>query len=223
VSIKARLTALDFVAPRPGVAFANDTERVAYCDAMGIDRGRLPRWRVRAFLSPAVSIRYFPESSPMGILEDGTHPRVLVCAYIDDGARSVAGFETYLRQYARLLAVVPAWRVIYVSESLRQGHAAARAFGRAFGEDPWPETISATAVAIREYFHLRQAFEAQDWAALDKTQLDRFRDFTVARISSKQGLSADTVVSVLAPSDGGVRWIAHGDARRKGTTHLMTT
>jgi hypothetical protein len=151
-------------------------ERVAYCDALGIDRGRLPHRRVRAFRSPAVTIRYFPESSPMGILGDGTHPPVLVCAYIDDGARSVAGFETYLRQYARLLAVVPPWRVVFVSESLRQGHTAARAFGRAFGEDPWPETTSATAVAIREYFHLRHAFEAQDWAALDKTQLDRFRD-----------------------------------------------
>jgi len=31
-------------------------------------------------------------------------------------------------------------------------------------------------VAIHEYFHLRHAFEAQDWAALDKTKLDRFRD-----------------------------------------------
>ena len=94
-----------------------------------------------------------------------------MCAYVDDRARSVVGFETYLRRYARLLAVVLAWRVVFVSESLRRGHAAG---GAAFGEDPWPEMTSATAVAvaIREYFHLRHAFDAQDWAALDKPKLD---------------------------------------------------
>ena len=125
---------------------------------------------------------------------------VLLFVYIDDGARSVAGFHTYLRHYARLLAVVPRWRLVHVSGARRQANAAAAAFRRAFGHDLAGPTDAgpSTTDAVRDYFHLRQAYEAQRWAALDTGKLDRFRALR---------LRFNTVLDPLY-----ARWELHGDA-----------
>jgi hypothetical protein len=176
VSIKTRLMALDVVASQPDVTFlATESERVAFCDALGIDRSRLPQQH-RLSKARVERARYVPKSALVGVqLEEAG--AVLLFVYIDDGERSVAGFQTYLRRYARLLAVVPRWRLVHVSGATRHANAAAVAFRRAFGDhlaSP-PDADAETAEAVREYFHLRQAYEAQRWAALDTGKLDRFR------------------------------------------------
>jgi hypothetical protein len=199
VSIKARIMALDVVALRPDVTFfATESERVAFCDALVIDRSRLPQQH-RLSKARVERARYFPDSKLVGVQLEGPGP-VLLCVYIDDGARSVAGFHTYLRQYARLLAVVPRWRLVHVSGARRQANAAVAAFRRAFGHDLAGPTDAgpSTTDAVRDYFHLRQAYEAQRWAALDTGKLDRFRALR---------LRFNTVLDPLY-----ARWELHGDA-----------
>ena len=69
VSIKPRLMALDFALARPDVQFVTtEHDRVAYCDALGIDRARLPQQRYRPVRTLVVTTRYFIELALIGLV-----------------------------------------------------------------------------------------------------------------------------------------------------------
>jgi hypothetical protein len=81
----------------------------------------------------------------------------------------------------------------------RQANAAAAAFvGPLATTSPARPTRAPTTDAVRDYFHLRQAYEAQRWAALDTGKLDRFRALR---------LRFNTVLDPLY-----ARWELYGDA-----------
>ena len=131
LAVKARLMALDYVLARPDLHFlTRDEERLAYCDALGIDRAWLPQRRYCGFRSTAGSLRYFVEAAPMGLLREDEVVPTLVCAYIDDGTASVSGFETYVRDYRRLWVSVPRWRLVYIADAPRRLADAVVAFRR---------------------------------------------------------------------------------------------
>lgn len=179
MAVKARLMALDYVLARPELHFlTRDEERLAYCDALGIDRAWLPQRRYCGFRSTAGSIRYFVEAAPMGLLREGGAVPTLVCAYIDDGTASVSGFETHLRDYRRLWVSVPRWRLVYIADAPRRLADAVAAFRRICAEPvALPLGTHAGALAsLLDYFQLRRVYDAKQWAALDKAALDRFRD-----------------------------------------------
>ncbi len=97
----------------------------------------------------------------------------MVCAYVDDGARSQAGFTTFLRHHASLLAVLPRWRVVYVGEMPQQTALAAGVFRRAFGATAdLPPGLARD--DIGEFFRLRRLYEREAWAELRTEGLDRF-------------------------------------------------
>ncbi len=204
VSIKARLMALDVIALRPEVTFlATEAERLAWCDVVGLRRECVPRRTIRA----AVHLegpRYFPDGALIGGQQDVSGP-VLVCAYIDDGPPSTLGFQSYLRRYARLLTAPPKARLIHGSLSARSANAAVGAVRQAFDLDALQDVngTSTDVGTVRDYFHLRRAYEAQDWTALDTAKLDRFRVF---RLRFKMVLDA-----LYA------RWAREGDAALSST------
>jgi len=176
VSIKARLMALDLVASRPEIVFfANEAERLAGCEAMGVSREHLPRQSVRAEGHLERS-RYFPGGALIGAQQDVGGP-VLTCVYIDDGASSTLAFQSYLRRYARLFAAVPRFQIVHAGVDARSAKAAAAIVRRAFGlELATPAQGASEGLdTVRDYFQLRQAYEAERWAALDTAKLDRFR------------------------------------------------
>jgi hypothetical protein len=179
LAVKPRLMALDYVLARPDLLFlTRDEERLAYCDALGIDRAWLPQRRYCGFRSAAGSTRYFVEAAPMGLLREAGAVPTLVCAYIDDGTASVSGFETHLREYRRLWVSAPQWRLVYIADAPRRLADAVTAFRRVCAEPVVPP-LSAHAGALAsllDYFQLRRVYDAKRWASFDKTALDRFRD-----------------------------------------------
>lgn len=174
LAIKVRLMAFDFAATHPEIRFlATEAERLAYCDRLGLERTCLPQQVVRPYRSAEPSTRYFPEPTAFGLRDaDGPAPTV-VCAYLDDGARTLAGFATFLRHHARLLAAVPRWQVVYVGETRRQVTQATAAFHRAFG-DLAGEPGGLARQEIVEFFRLRRLYERKAWAELQTAGLDRF-------------------------------------------------
>jgi hypothetical protein len=107
VSIKPRLMALDFALSRSDVQFlTTEHDRVAYCDALGVNRASLPQRRYRPVRTLVVTTRYFIEPALIGLVAHADKAVSLLFAYIDDGSASVAGFENYLRRYARLFAAL---------------------------------------------------------------------------------------------------------------------
>jgi hypothetical protein len=177
LAIKVRLMTVDFALSRPDLQFlTSEAERLDYCDRLGIDRGRVPQQTIRPYRSPMSRPHAFPGPVVVGLHgADAAAAQVLVCAYIDDGAHSAAGFDTFLRQYARLLAVVPRWRVVYVAERQRQAAAASAVFARAFGADTGLATVRHVA-DVGEYFRLRRLYEREAWADLQTRGLDRYLD-----------------------------------------------
>lgn len=176
-SIKARLMALDLIASRPDVTFlATEAERVAWCDVMGVPRDRLPQQRLRVGAT-GDRVRYFPDGSLMGALQTASGP-VLVCAYLDDGAQSPKGFQSYLRRYASLVASVPQVRLIHGSDDGRTANGALALLRQAFGLAivTGPHAPPSRPGDVREYFQLRRAYERQHWAVLDTAKLDRLRE-----------------------------------------------
>ena len=184
--------ALDYVLTRPEVRFfATDAERLAHFDALGIDRSCLPQRRYQAFRSRSTTTRYCDDAYPLGVLVDAADGCVTELAYIDDGAASAAGFETYLCQYRRVLSALPRWRVVYVAHAPTHVAQAEAIFARVLATDgsrvaaPDPSADD----PLLEYFKLRRAYEAQEWRALDKGALDRFRAlrqrFTSAAITGR--------------------------------------
>jgi hypothetical protein len=179
VSIKPRLMALDFAQSRPDIRFlTREDERVTYCDALGIDRARLPQQRCRPVRPLVLTTRYFTELALLGLVTNADNAVSMLFAYIDDGMASVAGFENYLRRYARLLAALPQWRLVYVAESPRQTARGEVAFRRAYGHALAATVATEPTIieSVLDYFRLRDAYEGQRWSALNKNALDRFRD-----------------------------------------------
>ncbi len=174
LAIKGRLMGLDLALLRPDLQFlASEPERVAYCDRLGLDRARLPQQALQHYRSAAPIIRYFPDPLLFGLLEaDGTAPTV-VCGYVDDGARSLSGFATFLRHHAQLLAALPRRQVLYVGERPQQARLAAAVFERAFGVAP--EVAPGLAREdIGAFFRLRRLYERQAWAELRTEGLNRY-------------------------------------------------
>jgi hypothetical protein len=180
LAIKVRLMAVDYVLSRPDLHFlSGEAERLGHCDRLGIDRTRLPQHLVRPYRSGRSHHQYFPGPVVMGVQDHASPASTLICTYIDDGGHSAAGFETFLRRFARLLAVVPRWRVVCVAERQRSLSAASAVFARAFGADSG--LAQARQVAdVGEYFRLRRLYEREAWAELKTIGLDRYLDHWAA-------------------------------------------
>ncbi len=96
-----------------------------------------------------------------------------MCGYVDDGARSLSGFATFLRHHAQLLAALPRRQVLYVGERPQQATLAAAVFARAFGVGP--EVAPGLAREdIGAFFRLRRLYERQAWAELRTEGLNRY-------------------------------------------------
>lgn len=179
VGIKARLMALDYVAARPETHFlATESERLAYCDAAGADRLWLPQQRYAGQRGGPALLRYFLDAGPIGLETDASGTPCAVFAYVDDGGMaSVAGFGTFVRRYRGVWAALPAWRLVYVADRGTRVSDAERLFRRVVAEHdgPAPRRDAETLDAFFVYGQLRRAYDAEQWAVLDKSALDRFR------------------------------------------------
>lgn len=176
VSIQARLMALDVVMSNRQITFLHtEAERRAFADVLGVRPVPVPHQHGESD-AHRKDPPFCLDRALIGA-QEGTAGSVVVCVFIDDGSRSTAGFQTYLRRHARLFAALMRWRLIHVSTSERSSVAAVTVMRRAFGCDLTAASSGSAdgTEAVLDYFRLRQAYDAQQWTALDTAKLDRFR------------------------------------------------
>jgi hypothetical protein len=130
IGIKAKLMALDYVlAHRVDRFLATEQERTEYFLGIGIARAALPCVTYRRRKDGPTTSRYFVDKRPMSV-HDHVTPSAVSLTYIDPGAWSVEGLETYLKQYAQLIQSLQNVRLVYVADTDRNFAAAAALFER---------------------------------------------------------------------------------------------
>jgi hypothetical protein len=183
LSIKSRLMAFDFVLDRSGVRYlATERERVVYfTDRLSIDPALLPTKRFQARDRSSSTDRYFVDKNPVFLVEAGAlnSPKVDTgFCFVDAGATTVSGFETYLTEYHSLFAALPAFQVVFVSCRTRLFKVAERAFSRFLCTNKlsFASRSHAAPARLEDYFDLRNRFESERRDSFDRTTLIRFRD-----------------------------------------------
>ena len=215
LTIKARVMALDFVLAHPDHQFlATEQEKVSYFTrCLAVDTEVLPTKFYRGARGTDSTPRHFVDKSPVFLKASGeaASPLPSFC-YLDPGATTVSGFETYLGQYARLFTALDQFQAIYVAARPLLFAKAGRAFDRCVSRPCAAPATSATPIPDRKlaYFDARDRYERGDFQSFDRAALLRLRD-------DRQTFSgADHETEY-------VRWRANREPVSKANTTVPTT
>jgi hypothetical protein len=179
LAIKNKIMCLDFVLGHRGYPdLATEQEKLDYfTGTLKIDASCLPAKLYRSTSGAVTTTRYFVEKYP--IFLDLSAPQraqpVVSFSFIDEGAASISGFETFLDHYARLFAALPEFRVIYVADREKHSKSAEELFTRmlAHSQGSAPDPLISRKL---EFFDMRKLYEAKDLASFDRAKLIRFRE-----------------------------------------------
>jgi hypothetical protein len=191
LSIKRKLMGLDFVLSHPQYHYlATEQEKVEhFTGALHVACEALPTKRYSSSDGLQSTSRYFVDKCPIYIALRAGRPSespVGFC-FVDEGATTVSGFETYLDQYRRLFALLPAFEVVYLAASPRLLRPAERTFQR-FLRRPAARALARSGARERElteYFQLRRLYEARERSSFDRAKLIRLRDLREAFFGSE--------------------------------------
>lgn len=179
LTIKRRLMTLDFVIGRNQYRFLHtDAEKLAY---FSNDRRLAPEeLPVRYYPAsmPQPVVRYFINKFPVYLIDnEPALPPAVHFAYVDEGAESLAGFETFLRQHHALFFRLGNFAVEYVAAHSRWAGSARELF-RAF----YPEDGTTTLGPIDpeygrmlDYFELRRKREGRKFKGVTAEHLTHLR------------------------------------------------
>jgi hypothetical protein len=181
LTIKNRLMGLDFVLAHSGNCFlSTEQDKVEYfTSTLKVDRSRLPTKRYQSASGQASTVRYFVDKLPIflsGGVADASAP-VSFC-FVDEGARTVARFETYLAQYQPLLTALPRFSVVYVAAGPLLFRAAERSFARFLAgssTDTQTGLSGDASTRLLEYFEARQLYETGQFSSFDRAKLVQLR------------------------------------------------
>lgn len=215
-TIKRKLMCLDFVLEHPALRFLEtESQKVEYFRR---ERGAvledLPvRW-YSIQRSKRFAACHFVEKFPVYISHNPKPLAVPVVhfVYIDEGAQSLSGFETFLRNYHRLFLALGTFEVIYATNDPRCTDGAERLFQRCY-----PETGGTTlgmltpeAQRLAGFFEVRRKFEARDFGGLSTERIVQYR-------AEKQ------IFSGAEYEDLYHRWMEQGDAALRAQTNAGTS
>ena len=177
LTIKNRLMGFDFVLAHPQREFlATEQDKLAcFNRTLGIAVSSLPTKEYRSPKTGSVTVRYFVDKSP--IFLSGA-PAVVSFCFVDEGAASLSGFETYLQQYSRLFTALSRFEVIYVAGSEALFQPAAQAFDRFLSRlrmDAGSQPADPMIRRMLEHFAARRLFEARQLSSFDRAKLIRLR------------------------------------------------
>jgi len=182
VTIKRKLMSLDFVlAHRKERFLATEFEKVTYfAGERGVEVNQLPARRYLSHRSGAATDRHFVDKLPIYLTasEDSLSPPVVHFAYVDEGAETLQGFETFLSQYKQLLAKLGAFELVYVATAAPKLQDAERAFRRVFtagskveGRPPDPQVLR-----LLDFFRTRRKVDLKELQGLNTGRIIRLRD-----------------------------------------------
>jgi hypothetical protein len=228
LAIKNKIMTLDFVlAQREYTYLATEQEKLDYfTQALKLDPSVLPAKLYHGALSTLTTIRYFVEKYPIflsGAAREGA-PAVAAFCFVDEGAVSLSGFETFLQHYHRLFASLPEFDVVYVADKEAWFRPAARIFERFQGQAHRVAPDPLVGRLLEYYFAMRRLCEAKEFSSFDRAKLIRFRqeqrEFSGAKKEAlfarwKAGGDA-AVTGILAPEP-----VAQPMLRGTFSTHLL--
>jgi hypothetical protein len=181
LTIKSKLMALDFVLEHPSHRYlATERAKVEYFTGTAkVELAALPTKRYSSKDGTESTARYFVEKFPIYLARSpNAEGSEMGFAFIDPGATSVSGFETFLDRYRGLFSALPCFRVVYVATRPILFHAAEHLFHRYVRQDrrgSAPAQIDVSA-HLRAYFETRFLYETGDRLAFDREKLIRLRD-----------------------------------------------
>jgi hypothetical protein len=169
IAVVRKLMTLDFVLTQPAAQFwATEEDKSALLRELGVDERTWPAKRYKArHDSKAVTTRHFVDKMPW--YRDPDNPGVWF-AYVN-AESTLAGFQTFLREYAAVLEAVPSG-VSYVGLSPCRAHVEAwfaRRHGRA------PELVFSASVFL-DYCAMRRSVETGMIRRLSVPDINRFRE-----------------------------------------------
>lgn len=178
LTIKRKLMCLDFALLHRGQRFLGlEADKVAYfCEERGIAQEQLPVRRYPAHNSGHTTERYFVDKLPLYVASsnDSLAAPVVHFAYVDEGAESLDGFETFLEQYRELCTSLGRFEVVYVAAEPRWTAKAERMFGRFYPEGGG--SIRPEDERMLKFFATRRKFETRDFSGFDAERIARFRE-----------------------------------------------
>lgn len=176
-TLKRKLMCLDFVLAHKGERFLEtESEKVAYFTAdREIPLADLPVRRYASHTSSACTDRYFVDKLPVFVTGgDPISPLPVVhFAYVDEGAETLQGFETFLAQYQRLLTALKRFELVFVAGNSAWSEKARKAFANIGGE---PSVLAPEEFELLDFFQVRRKFEAKDYTGLDTDRIVRYRE-----------------------------------------------
>ncbi|MGA2877628.1 MAG: hypothetical protein ABSG13_01625 [Bryobacteraceae bacterium] len=180
LTLKRKLMCLDFVLAHRGKRFLEtESEKVAYfASDREIPVSALPVRRYVSHNSSRVTDRYFVDKLPIFVDGDPTSPGappVVHFAYVDEGAETLQGFGTFLKQYGSLFSALKTFEVVYVGATGIWFGKAALMFAQ-IARDSIQIPFTPEELELRDYFEIRRKFEAKDFAGLDTDRIVRYRD-----------------------------------------------
>jgi hypothetical protein len=180
--VKNRLIGLDFVLAHPRYQYlATEREKVDYFSGvLGIPLLDLPYKRYISPKTQSTTTRYFVDKYPIFLRETGsTESRPAVCfCYVDEGAVTLSGFETYLTQYSVLWRCLGTFSLIYIADTNRLFAAAERRFASYLGHIQGTGNIDNAQIARQmiEHFEARSLYEKGDLGSFSRDKLIRLRN-----------------------------------------------
>jgi hypothetical protein len=102
---------------------------------------------------------------------------VVSFCYIDEGVIATPGFETYLKQYARLFESLGRFRLVYVATKDKHFHSAQKIVKRFFDSADRKKTVAGQSFTegLIDYFRLEHLFRTKQLNRLDAAKLDQLR------------------------------------------------
>jgi hypothetical protein len=191
LTIKRKLMALDFVIAHHGHYLLNtEGDKIEYFSQMrAVPQEDLPTRRYVSRGAAKPIVRYFIDRLPMYVSEEtteapGAHvrlsatpPAVVHFAYVDEGAESLDGFETFLRQYHPLFMHLGSFEVVFVAVESRWIEAAEKLFRQFYPADGTTTLgeIDPHQARMLDFFDVRRKREKKEFKGLTTERLLQYR------------------------------------------------
>jgi len=178
-AIKTKLMALDFVLTDPERTYlATEREKVDYFTSeRKLSPDFLPAKLYSSERSNEETTRYFVDKFPLFVSSDNADSSPVVSfSYVDSGARSLAGFDTFLNQYSRLFGRLGTLRLFYIAASERHFQAARRRVKSLVALLDSEAANQPYAAGLLEYFRLEHLYETKQFQSLSRDRLIRLKN-----------------------------------------------
>lgn len=182
LTIKRRLMCLDFVLSHLGYRFlATEAEKLDHFlveRQLAIDL--LPARHFQRRSGEQATERFFVDKQPIYLLPAAHRDAVQTVgfAYVDEGARTIQGFETFLEQLRPMCDALGRFEIVYAAADSDSFSRAEGAFRRVFISRAREKAIvlSQDAREAVAYFEIRRRFETRNFVGLTHDRLMEYRE-----------------------------------------------